>query len=100
MVGREKVATDRQAESEQGQRDTQMTTNPAGLVALGVGAATYIALLDPVTFEPNRAAFAYLTASIPAIVTGGLTYLIGSLLMGHRRAGPRAAATHGHHPPN
>ena len=49
--------------------------NIAGLIALVAGMAVYILLLDPISYLP-KAGFEILTASLPAIVTGGIVYLI------------------------
>ncbi|NHC24327.1 hypothetical protein G6553_14245 [Nocardioides sp. IC4_145] len=54
--------------------------NPVGLVAFGAGVATYIYLLDPVTYE-SRAPFQYLTASLPAFVMAGAIYWLGTKLV-------------------
>lgn len=49
--------------------------NLVGLVALAAGMTVYILLLDPLSYVP-RAGFELLTASLPAIVTGGVVYLV------------------------
>jgi NCS1 family nucleobase:cation symporter-1 len=56
--------------------------NPAGFVALALGALTYVLLLNPITFEPNASIVQYTTASLPAVVVGGLTYYIAMKLFG------------------
>lgn len=50
--------------------------NVVGFVAFGAGIATYIYLLDPVTYV-YRSPFQYLTASFPAAVVAGLVYVAG-----------------------
>ncbi|MGE2717858.1 cytosine permease [Mycolicibacterium litorale] len=47
--------------------------NPAGIVAIVVGIATYLWFYDPVSGE-SSAMFEYLTASIPSIVVSGAVY--------------------------
>jgi NCS1 family nucleobase:cation symporter-1 len=54
--------------------------NPVGLVAFAAGVATYLYLLDPVTYV-SRAPFQYLTASIPSITVAGLVYYLGARLV-------------------
>lgn len=51
--------------------------NYVGFAAFIAGAATYLYLLDPVTYE-SRAPFQYTTATIPALVIAGLVYWIGT----------------------
>lgn len=48
--------------------------NPAGLIALIAGSATYQLLLDPVTYAPRSFLFKYLTASLPALVVAAVAY--------------------------
>jgi len=50
--------------------------NPAGLIALGVGSLTYIALYNPVSLERYIPGFEYLSASMPAFVIAGIVYLV------------------------
>jgi nucleobase:cation symporter-1, NCS1 family len=65
--------------------------NVVGFVAFAAGIATYIYLLDPVTYV-YRAPFQYTSASFPAAVVGGLTYWLGAkLVLVPRRAGGYAA---------
>jgi NCS1 family nucleobase:cation symporter-1 len=54
--------------------------NPVGLVAFAAGVATYLYLLDPVTYV-SRAPFQYLTASIPSVTVAGLVYYLGARLI-------------------
>jgi NCS1 family nucleobase:cation symporter-1 len=53
--------------------------NPVGFVAFLAGMATYIYLLDPVTYV-YRTPFQYLSATFPAAVAAGLVYTAGTLL--------------------
>lgn len=54
--------------------------NPAGIGALVLGSGAYLLILDPYTLVPNSDLFQYITASLPAVVTGGISYLILSKL--------------------
>ncbi len=54
--------------------------NPAALVALLAGCATYVALLNPLTYE-STALYPYLTASLPALLIAALVYLLLSLIV-------------------
>lgn len=54
--------------------------NPVGFLAFAAGIATYIYLLDPVTYV-YRTPFQYTTASFPAAVIAGLVYVIGVKLL-------------------
>ncbi|MGW4729513.1 purine-cytosine permease family protein [Streptomyces shenzhenensis] len=54
--------------------------NPVGFLAFAVGVATYLYLLDPVTYQ-SRVPFPYLTASLPAVVVSGLAYWAGAVLV-------------------
>jgi NCS1 family nucleobase:cation symporter-1 len=56
--------------------------NPPGFVALVLGALTYIALLDPVSFVPNMELVQYTTASLPSVLVGALVYYLGMRLFG------------------
>ncbi|MGB3391586.1 MAG: cytosine permease [Pseudaminobacter sp.] len=56
--------------------------NPPGFVALALGAATYVMLLDPVSFEPNSSIVQYTTASLPSVLVGGLAYYVGMRFFG------------------
>lgn len=53
--------------------------NPVGFVAFISGVATYIYLLDPVTYV-YRPPFQYLSATFPAAFAAGLVYLLGASL--------------------
>jgi NCS1 family nucleobase:cation symporter-1 len=58
--------------------------NPAALAALTAGCATYVLLLDPLSYR-SSAWYPYFTASLPAAASAALVYfLLGSLV---RRAG-------------
>lgn len=50
--------------------------NLAGVCGLAAGMTTYLLLLNPLTYMPNVDAFKFLTASIPAILTAGIVYLM------------------------
>ena len=50
--------------------------NPAALLAVVLGSATYVLLLDPVTFEMPVPGFRWLTASLPAFAVAGLAHLL------------------------
>lgn len=54
--------------------------NPVGFTAFIAGVATYLYLLDPVTYS-SRAPFSYTTASIPTVVVAGLVYWLGTKLI-------------------
>jgi len=49
--------------------------NPAGILALVAGFATYVYLLNPVTYEA-RDPFRFLSASIPSAVVAGVVFLV------------------------
>lgn len=53
--------------------------NPVGFLAFGAGVATYMYLLDPVTYV-YRAPFQYTTASFPAAIVAGIAYFAGTRL--------------------
>ena len=55
--------------------------NPAGIVALVVGSATYQLILNPVTYEPRSDVFKYVTASLPALVIAAVVYSLLSLTL-------------------
>ena len=48
------------------------------MIALGAGCLTYIALLNPLSYD-STALYPYLTASLPAAAAAALAYLLGSL---------------------
>lgn len=52
--------------------------NPAALIALAAGCLTYVAFLNPLTYE-STALYPYLTASLPAAAVAALVYFLGSL---------------------
>lgn len=52
--------------------------NPAGIVALAAGCATYLYLLNPLTYE-SRFPYEYTTASLPTVFVAGLVYLLVTL---------------------
>ena len=54
--------------------------NPAAIMALGAGCATYIALLNPLSYD-SAAPYPYLTASLPAAAVAGMVYFLGSLVV-------------------
>jgi len=54
--------------------------NPAAIGALTAGCVTYIALLNPLSYD-STALYPYLTASLPSTAVAGLVYLFGSRLV-------------------
>jgi nucleobase:cation symporter-1, NCS1 family len=58
--------------------------NPAAMIALAAGCMTYVALLNPLSYE-SAAPYPYLTASLPSAAAAALVYFLGSLLV--KRAG-------------
>jgi NCS1 family nucleobase:cation symporter-1 len=62
--------------------------NPVGFLAFVAGVATYLYLLDPVTYI-SRAPFQFMTASIPTIVVSGVVYWVGTrmFLLPRRKGG-------------
>jgi NCS1 family nucleobase:cation symporter-1 len=54
--------------------------NPAAILGMGAGFATYLYLLNPVTYASHWP-YEYLTASLPTAFVGGLVYLIVTLLV-------------------
>lgn len=52
--------------------------NPAALIALAAGCLTYVAFLNPLTYE-SVALYPYMTASLPAAAVAALVYYLGSL---------------------
>jgi NCS1 family nucleobase:cation symporter-1 len=52
--------------------------NPAAMIALGTGCLTYVALLNPLTYD-STAPYPYLTASLPAAAAAALAYWLLSL---------------------
>jgi len=53
--------------------------NAVAVIALALGCAVYIALLNPLTFI-SHGPYRFLTASLPAALCGGIIYLVGSRL--------------------
>jgi nucleobase:cation symporter-1, NCS1 family len=51
--------------------------NPAALIALAIGCAIYMALLNPLTFM-SSGPYEYLTASLPAAFGAAIVYLLAS----------------------
>lgn len=68
--------------------------NPVAFVAIGLGAVTYVALLQPVDYVPNSG-FEYAGASLPALVVSGLAHWLGTVLVVRRsgRGGYGGAST-------
>jgi len=64
--------------------------NPAALLALALGCALYMALLNPLTFA-SSAPYRFLTASLPAALCAALAYLVGSRVFARGRRPPAAA---------
>jgi nucleobase:cation symporter-1, NCS1 family len=54
--------------------------NPAALIGMAAGFATYLYLLNPTTYA-SRAPYEYLTASLPTALAGALTYVAATLLI-------------------
>jgi len=54
--------------------------NPAAMTALAVGCFTYVALLNPLSYD-SMAPYRYLTASLPSASAAALAYFLGSLLV-------------------
>jgi NCS1 family nucleobase:cation symporter-1 len=52
--------------------------NPAAIVALAVGCAVYIYLLNPLTYQ-SHGPFRLLTASLPSAFASGLVYAVLAL---------------------
>jgi NCS1 family nucleobase:cation symporter-1 len=51
--------------------------NPAALAALAAGCCTYVAILNPLSYQ-SIAAYPYLTASLPAAAAAALVHVAGS----------------------
>jgi nucleobase:cation symporter-1, NCS1 family len=70
--------------------------NPAALAALAVGCATYVLLLDPLSYRSSHW-YPHLTASLPAAASAALVYfLAGSLVRRAGRGGYRNPRQAGH----
>jgi len=54
--------------------------NPASLVAMIAGCATYVYLLNPITYA-SRFPYEFLTASLPTAFVGGTVYAIVTLIL-------------------
>ena len=54
--------------------------NPAAMAALTAGCVTYVALLNPLSYD-SAALYPYLTASLPSTAVAGLVYLFGGRLV-------------------
>jgi NCS1 family nucleobase:cation symporter-1 len=54
--------------------------NPVAMIALAAGCLTYIAFLNPLSYE-STALYPFLTASLPAAAGAALVYFAGSLLV-------------------
>jgi NCS1 family nucleobase:cation symporter-1 len=54
--------------------------NPAAMIALAAGCLTYVALLNPLSYD-STALYPYLTASLPSAAAAGLIYFLGSLIV-------------------
>ncbi|WP_414462591.1 cytosine permease [Hyphomicrobium sp. DY-1] len=54
--------------------------NPAAILGMAAGFATYVYLLNPVTYA-SRTPYEYLTASLPTALIGGLVYTIITLFV-------------------
>jgi NCS1 family nucleobase:cation symporter-1 len=52
--------------------------NPAAMIALAAGCLTYVALLNPLTYE-SKALYPYMTASLPAAAAAAVVYFLASL---------------------
>jgi nucleobase:cation symporter-1, NCS1 family len=66
--------------------------NPAALVALAAGCATYITTLNPLTYQ-SSAWYPYLTASLPAVAAAALIYFLAGRLVIRARRGGYASET-------
>jgi NCS1 family nucleobase:cation symporter-1 len=53
--------------------------NPAAVIALALGCAVYMALLNPLTFV-SHGPYRFLTASLPAALSAALAYLVAARL--------------------
>jgi len=51
--------------------------NPAAVIALALGCAVYMVLLNPLTFA-SHGPYKFLTASLPAALSAGVVYLVAS----------------------
>jgi NCS1 family nucleobase:cation symporter-1 len=62
--------------------------NPAALLALALGCAAYLKLLNPLTYT-SSGPYRFLTASLPAAATAAVCYILLTRLLGGRVAGAR-----------
>jgi NCS1 family nucleobase:cation symporter-1 len=65
--------------------------NPAAMIALACGCATYVAMLNPLTYR-TAPLYPYVSASLPAAAAAALVYYLGSLAV--VRAGRGAYPRH------
>jgi nucleobase:cation symporter-1, NCS1 family len=54
--------------------------NPAAIIALAAGCLTYVAFLNPLSYD-SAAPYPFLTASLPSAAAAALVYFLGSLLV-------------------
>jgi nucleobase:cation symporter-1, NCS1 family len=54
--------------------------NPAAMIALAAGCLTYVAILNPLSYD-SAALYPFLTASLPSAVAAALVYFLTSLLV-------------------
>jgi NCS1 family nucleobase:cation symporter-1 len=54
--------------------------NPAAMIALAAGCFTYVAFLNPLSYE-STTLYPYLTASLPSATAAALVYFLSSLLV-------------------
>jgi NCS1 family nucleobase:cation symporter-1 len=53
--------------------------NPAAILGMAAGFATYLYLLNPVSYA-SHSPYEYITASLPTALIGGLVYLVATLV--------------------
>jgi NCS1 family nucleobase:cation symporter-1 len=58
--------------------------NPAGLIAAPIGVATYIYLLNPLTYV-SHAPYQYVSATVPSAVVAGAAYALVMKIIASRR---------------
>jgi len=63
--------------------------NPAAVVALALGCAVYMGLLNPLTFA-SSGPYKFLTASLPAALCAGVAYVVDRACTGVTRAAAAA----------
>jgi nucleobase:cation symporter-1, NCS1 family len=54
--------------------------NPAAMIALAAGCLTYVAFLNPLSYD-SATLYPFLTASLPSAAAAALVYFLGSLLV-------------------